>query len=828
MTIPTGPVVGRIDLNDGLNTRFDWAKASGLADGTATTAGATVETFGETVRILPGVQQLPPREITLAGYLLNAGGMAEGWQRLGQAQEAMAGRPTRLQVGSLALSIQTTGLRPDRLRAYGGRIDYTMQASALPGAWEAMYTYGIQSQGIAASRDVPDISAYEFTGPRFTIANPGTAPTPLVLSIDGPPASTVVYVRCTAPGYSRRVIAYPSGAANATPWIVTEAMGLYIPPGSSEIRIEAANGSLLASATGVNTFGTRWRYVGNDDNRMSDPLTILTWQRRDTATVVSAAGSSRFIAAGEPRFGTILSYDSTKAGLIVELARTNLLTYSQDLSQAVYAKTGLTSIVYTATAPDGTNTAMNSTSNAADSYINRSFASAAGATTFTVWLRTNSGTNTINIYLGDGAGSTNTACSVDTTWKRFQVTRSMSGAGHYIQIGGGATWSTGEILNVWGNQVEAGPFPTTYIPTVATTVERSGDLGGYAEPQNLLLRTDQVYDWTATLGAGTRGGWYPTNATLGTREAFTTGMPGWRIASTVANGYAYQPVVNSEYLAGRYVTLSAWVRPANGATCSLTIGQTSTGFTGATSPTGDGTTWYRLATVTRIAPDAFDSEVRISHSVIGNLAVFGPMLSATADKIASGLASSYALPSTYVLTIGNQALPEGAWEWPSWLTQNGYIEAQVILPINGLTGSGSTSGVQYFILGNSSQGLYIERASGTAAGTNTVTAGARSFDSSGSATVNTLSANLGAIFDGAFHTVRLEWQHYNLAGTRYMYLRVLVDGSQVAITANLASGAAQWASYERFFPFQSQSQGIYRNIRIGAPTLPAGAVPIIV
>lgn len=834
MTTPSGPVLGRLHLDDGLHSRLNWAGSVGLADGTATMGGAVLETFGEAFRVLPGPQMIPAREVTLSGYLLATNGMAEGWQRLGQAQEAIAGRPTRLQVGSLGLTVQTTGLRPDRLRAYAGRIDYSTTLQATPGAWEALYGYQVgQEYGITTRWDAFQNDAYQKTGPRFTLTNPGTAPTPIRVQITGPTSGTAVYLRCTAPGYTRRVVAAQYETVSGT-WVVLPSMGLFVPPGESEIRVEQANGSTLASATGINLYGTAWRYVGNDDNRMSDPVTILTWTRRDPASVTTGTGTVTGVDTAivqkqeqaEPRIGNVMNYSAATRGLVVERAATNILLRSQDFS-ATWTQTGITSPLYGLTAPDGTSTAFQGTSNAADSFVTQSVTLTSGTTyTFSVWLRATAGTNTVNIYLGDGAGSANTACAVTTTWTRFSVTRTVGAGAYYVQIGGGTTWATGEVLQAWGAQLETGVLATTYITTTTAQRTRDGDHGGFAEPQNFLLNSDRIFDSTASLGAGAIGGWYVTNAsTAASRQTYTTGAPAWRIVTTVANGYVSQAVPNAEFLAGRKVTFSAWVRPGNGLTASLQIGQTSTGFISSTSPTGDGLTWFRITVATVIATSAYDTEVRISLSGIGNLDIFGPSVAPSVQDVASSHVSSSGLPPVYVPTLGSVAPPVGAWEWPGWLSQNGYVEFEILPPIyNSLP----TTGVQIYMVGSGTAPVSLERASGTGTGSYNLTASRRYTDAAGSVQNATSTASAGNIWNGSFHTVRLEWQHYTLAGTRYAYFRWVVDGTQIAITANLAASSfTRWVDDDRLYLFQGLSWGTYRNLQIGAPILPSGSIPVI-
>lgn len=151
----------------------------------------------------------------------------------------------------------------------------------------------------------------------------------------------------------------------------------------------------------------------------------------------------------------------------------NLLLWSQAFDNAAWSRSNIAApTADTIVAPDGTTTAEALIASA-DAFTAQTIllgtALSGALVTFSVWLKVPSGTKTISIFLSDFSGGSILGQSValTTTWQRFSVTKligAITGNGPVAQIGGGGTWTTGEV-DVWGGQLERGAVVNNYITT---------------------------------------------------------------------------------------------------------------------------------------------------------------------------------------------------------------------------------------------------------------------------------------------------------------------------------------------------------------------------
>jgi hypothetical protein len=200
----------------------------------------------------------------------------------------------------------------------------------------------------------------------------------------------------------------------------------------------------------------------------------ITFTRSSTATYTGGDGLIKTAATDTPRF----DFNATTGeclGLLIEESRTNLTTYSEDFTNAAWILYGTTSrSANTVTAPDGNTTADTVTLPISSGIYQFTSASASTTYTFSVWIRTASASQNVNIILNTNLGdATQLTVTATTTWQRFSITKTTivgtTTLTSQLSTGGGNTFY------VWGAQTETGAFPTSYIPTVASTVTRSAD-----------------------------------------------------------------------------------------------------------------------------------------------------------------------------------------------------------------------------------------------------------------------------------------------------------------------------------------------------------------
>lgn len=251
-----------------------------------------------------------------------------------------------------------------------------------------------------------------------------------------------------------------------------------------------------------------------------------TFTRASTGYALNNAGQLVSFASGAPRI--------TDRGFLAEGSRQNLCLQSQTFDNASWSKDNGSLTANAAVAPDGTQTAdlfiANTTLSVhrliataatvvtATSYADSFYVKAAGYSK--VGLRESASTGAYAAFdlsngtvLASGSGGTGTIEALADGWYRICMVSTSSGTSFRPDIYvlnpayttgafNAANWSGDNAsgIYVWGAQLEAAAFPSSYIPTTTAAVTRAADaltitgVSGITYPATLYVSGERAAD----------------------------------------------------------------------------------------------------------------------------------------------------------------------------------------------------------------------------------------------------------------------------------------------------------------------------------------------
>jgi hypothetical protein len=215
-----------------------------------------------------------------------------------------------------------------------------------------------------------------------------------------------------------------------------------------------------------------------DNKSLVDAVTgqsLVTFTRASSGTFTDSAGVLQTAVTDVPRF----DHNPTTGeslGLLVEEARTNLVLRSAAISTSPWAGNGTeTCVASTLTDPAGGLNAFKINLGAASFEQWQQPITVVNGTTYTLsaWVRSTSGTTLFRLRFA--GGTTSSDLTATTTWQRFTYTLTAGTTAGFFAFNSPSTGAAAEI-HVYGAQLEAGAFPTSYIPTTTAAATRSADV----------------------------------------------------------------------------------------------------------------------------------------------------------------------------------------------------------------------------------------------------------------------------------------------------------------------------------------------------------------